>query len=341
MKTHRYLLKRLGAAVVTLFGVSILIFVIARMVPGDPARIALGPHASKEAVEALRERLHLNEPLFVQYWEFLKGVTEGDFGISLYTNRPVLRDIVELLPATLELIFISTILMIFIGIPLGVLAARFRDGALDNIARLFSLLGVVTPSFVWAIFLMLIFAHFLGVLPVAGRLTPGVDPPPTITGLYLIDSLATGQWATFRDAVVHIILPGTALALAGIGQAARLTRANVAVSYDRQYIEQARAYGYNEFKVARKYVLRPALIPTLTILGLDIAVKLGNAFLVESVFAWPGMARYGVQTILHKDLNGIVGTVLVIATFFLLINIVIDLIVAYLEPRIRLGERAG
>lgn len=341
MKTHRYLVNRLAAALVTLLGVSILIFGIARLVPGDPARIALGPQASREAVAALSESLHLDEPLFVQYWEFLKGVVDGDLGVSLYTNRPVLQDILELLPATLELILVSTILMVGVGIPVGVLAARFRDGAIDNVARLVSLLGVVTPSFVWAIFLMLIFAHFLGVLPVAGRLTPGLEPPPGITGLYLIDSLLTGRWATFADALLHIILPGTALALAGIGQAARLTRANVAEAYDRQYIEQARAYGYSEMTIARKYVLRPALIPTLTILGLDIAVKLGNAFLVETVFAWPGMARYGVQTILHKDLNGIVGTVLVIAAFFLVINITIDVIVAYLEPRIRLGQRAG
>lgn len=340
MRFRRYLLRRGLAALVTMVGVSILIFLIARVIPGDPARIALGPMATPEQVERLRLQLHLDEPLPVQYWEYVKGVAHGDFGISLYTNGPVATELARTFPATFELVLVSSLLMIAIGIPLGVVAGRFRDGPLDNVARLVSLLGVVTPSFVWAVFLMLVFAHFLAVLPIAGRLSEGVPPPPAVTGLYLVDSLLAGEWGTFRDAARHIVLPAVALAMSGIGQTARLTRANVGEAYGRPYIELARAFGFNELGIATKYALRPALVPTLTILGLDIAVKLGNAFLVESVFAWPGMARYGVQTILNKDLNGIVGTVLVIAAFFLLINMVIDVIVAFLDPRIRLGARA-
>jgi peptide/nickel transport system permease protein len=336
----RYMIRRAVAAVVTLVGVSILIFVIARVIPGDPARMALGPMASQEQVENLRQQLHLDDPLPIQYWEYIKGVLHGDLGTSLYTNGPVAQDLMQTFPATFELILASAILMITIGIPLGTLAARYRDGILDNFSRLFSLLGVVTPNFVWAVFLMLIFAFWLEVLPVAGRLSDGAPPPPHVSGLFLVDSLIAGDWGTFKDAFAHIVMPAVALSLASIGQTTRLTRANVGESYERNYIEFARAYGVREGRIAARYALRPALIPILTILGLDIAVKLGSAFLVEAVFAWPGMARYGVNVILAKDLNAIVGTVLVIATFFLLINLAIDVIVAFIDPRIRLGVRS-
>ncbi len=340
MSFGNYLVRRLAASLIVLVGVSILIFGIARVIPGDPARIALGPTATPEMVEQLRERLHLNEALPIQYWEFVKGVAEGDLGTSLYTNRAVTTDLSQFFFATFELVLAAAFLMIVIGVPLGVLAARYRDGPIDNISRVISLLGVVTPSFVWAIFLMLLFAFVLEILPTAGRLSEIAVVPPSVTGMMLIDSILAGEWATLWDAFLHIILPATALSLSGIGQAARLTRANVAEVYSSQYIEMARAYAYSERSIAMKYALRPAMIPTLTILGLDFAAMLGNAFLVEAVFAWPGMARYGVQTILHKDINGIVGTVLVIATFFLIVNMFIDVVVSYLNPRIRLAARA-
>ena len=341
MRFSLFLLNRVVSMALVLFGVSVLIFAIARVIPGDPARIALGPLASAEQVERLRERLHLNEPLPVQYYEFLKGVFRGDLGISLYTNRAVVTDLVSFLPATLELVLVAGLLMVVIGVPLGVMAGRNRDGPVDNISRIVSLMGVVTPSFVWAIFLMLLFSFALGVLPVAGRISESVALPEPITGLILLDSLIRGHWSIFGDALAHIVLPALALAAAGIGQAARLTRANVAEAFNRQYVELARAFNFGELKLAAVYVLRPALIPTLTILGLDFAAMLGNAFLVEAVFGWPGVARYGVQAILHKDLNGIVGTVLVISMMFLMVNMVVDLTVAFLNPRIRLGAQTS
>ncbi|MEM7446034.1 MAG: ABC transporter permease [Pseudomonadota bacterium] len=330
---------RLWTSALVLVGVSILIFCIARVIPGDPARIALGPNATQEQVELLRDRLHLNEPLPAQYFEFVRELFQGNLGVSLYTNRPVTTDIADTLPATLELVVFAGILMVAIGIPLGVLAARYRDKLTDNVVRLLSLLGVVTPTFVWAVFLMLVFAFYLEILPVAGRLSQGVDPPPDLTGFYTIDALLAGQWSTFWDALAHIILPATALAMTAIGQTARMTRANVAESYDTPYVEMAQAYGFSERRIASKYALRPAMIPSLTIMGLDFAAMLGGAFLVEAVFAWPGLARYGVETILHKDLNGIVGTVLVISAFFLIVNMLVDVAVAWLNPRIRLQKR--
>lgn len=288
----------------------------------------------------MRQKLNLNDPLPVQYWKYIQGVARGDLGISLFTNRAVSDDLLQTFPATLELVLVSALLMIGIGIPLGTLAARYRNGVIDNITRIVSLLGVVTPSFVWAIFFLLVFAFWTDLLPVAGRLSEGAVPPPRVTGLFLVDAALAGRWATFGDALRHILMPAVALSLASIGQTTRLTRANVGESYERAYIEFARAYGFSETRIAAKYALRPALIPTLTIFGLDIAVKLGSAFLVESVFAWPGMARYGVKVILEKDLNAIVGVVLVIAAFFILVNLLIDLLVAFVDPRIRLGTRA-
>ena len=336
----RYILRRSIAAVITLFGVSILIFFLARVMPGDPAMIALGETATLEQVAHYRERLGLNEPLLVQYRVYVTSVIRGDLGDSLYTRNAVLDDLAKTFPATLELILFSTVLMISIGIPLGVLAGRFRDGFFDNFTRVFSLLGVVTPSFVWALFLLLAFAFYLDVLPVMGRLSEGVEPPAFVTGLYLFDSLAAGDLATFRDALAHIVMPGTALAMASIGQTTRMTRANVGETFDKSYIEFARAYGFNEFRTAAVYALRPALIPVLTIMGLDIAIKFGSAFLVETVFSWPGMARYGVRVILFKDLNAIVGTVTIIGFFFIAINLIVDIIVSFVDPRIRLGSQA-
>jgi peptide/nickel transport system permease protein len=331
----RYLLRRLAASVVVLLGVSVLIFGVARVIPGDPARIALGPMASEEQVAQLRAQLYLDRPLVAQYARFLRGLAEGDLGTSTYTSRPVMTDLRQFLPATIELVAAASLIMILVGIPLGVLAGHFRDRWPDHAGRLVALLGVVTPSFVWAIFLVLLFSYVLDLMPVIGRLSESIVPPPRVTGLLLVDAALAGDGAAFRDAAWHLALPAIALSLSGTGQAARLTRANLGQTYGRDYIELARAYGFTGRAIAWKYALRPAMIPTLTILGLDFASKLGSAFLVEAVFVWPGTARYGVNAILNKDLNAIVGTVLVIGVGFVMINLVIDVIVALLDPRIR------
>ena len=248
-----FILRRSAAAIVVLVGLSILIFVVARIIPGDPARMALGSVATPEQVEKLRHRLHLDESLPVQYWEFIKGLARGDFGESLVTRRSVSLDLVDTFPATLELVLAAGLIMVLVGVPLGIIAARYRDTAIDNIARLLALLGVVTPSFVWAVFLMLLLSFVLGLLPVAGRLSKAFDPPPIVSGMYTFDALIAGQWRAFWDAIQHLILPALALALAGMGQAARLTRTNMAEIYGRQYIEMARAFAFREHEIALKY----------------------------------------------------------------------------------------
>ncbi|MFN4273087.1 MAG: ABC transporter permease [Aliihoeflea sp.] len=335
----RLLAKRLVTSIIVLIGVSMLIFTIARVIPGDPARIALGPNATAEQVQNLRERLHLNESLPVQYGHFIADLSRGDLGVSLYTNRPVTRDIAQFLPATLELILVAGLMMILIGLPLGALAARYRDTWADSLIRVVSLLGVSAPAFVWAVILMLLFAYFLPIFPIAGRISNAFSIP-AVTGFLLVDTLIAGNFRAFGSALSHIILPAFALALSGIGQAARLTRSNMVETYDRPYIEMARSYGFPERRIARRYAFRPSMIPSMTIIGLDFAAMLGNAFLVEAVFAWPGLSRYGVAVILRKDLNAIVGTVLCIAALFLIVNIIVDLITAYINPRIRHSQRA-
>ena len=186
---------------------------------------------------------------------------------------------------------------------------------------------------------MLLFAFFLPLFPIAGQISDTLDLPPRITGFLLVDTLLAGDITAFLSAVHHIILPAFALALSGIGQAARLTRSNMVETYDKPYIEMAQSYGFPARRIANRYAFRPSLIPSLTIIGLDFAAMLGNAFLVEAVYAWPGLSRYGVQVILRKDLNAIVGTVLVISATFLIVNIIVDLLIAYINPRIRLAER--
>ncbi|WP_428928902.1 ABC transporter permease [Marinibacterium sp. SX1] len=335
----RLLLHRLAISVLVLVGVSTLIFFIARIVPGDPARIALGPNASQAQVDALREARHLNDPIVVQYGWFIRDLLHGDLGTSLYTKRPVTQDIATYFPATLELVLYAGAMMILLGLPLGRLAARFQRRWPDHVARLLSVIAVCTPAFVWGVILQLTFAYIWPIFPLEGRLSNGIDAPPLITGFYTIDALLNGQVSTFFNALYHLILPATALALSGIGQTARLTRSSMIETYRKPFIGMSRAYGFREDRISRRFAFWPSLIPTLTILGLDFAAMLANAFLVERVFVWPGLSRYGVEVILRKDLDAIVGVVLVIAAMFLITNLIVDVIVSIINPRIRLAER--
>ena len=334
--TASSILRRLGAALVVMIGISMLIFAIARVMPGDPARIALGPNATAEQVAALRAERHLDAPLPVQYVEFLKALSRGDLGTSLYTHRPVTKDIGEFLPATLELVIVSAFFMVIIGLPIGIMSAHFRGRLPDHIGRLVALIGVCTPAFVWGVILQLFLGYFWPIFPIEGQLLDSTVVPPHVTGFLLVDTLLAGNGAGFLDALHHLVLPAVALAMGGLGQTARLTRSNMIETYQKPYVEMERAYGFRPVRIATRYAFRPAFIPTLTILGLEFAAMLGNAFLVEKVFGWPGLSRYGVEVIIRKDLDAIVGTVLIIAAAFLIMNIVVDILVGVINPRIRL-----
>jgi peptide/nickel transport system permease protein len=322
-----------------LFGLSILIFIIARIVPGDPARIALGPLATATQVEELREEMGLNASFPVQLWSYLSGLVQGDLGKSLLTSRPVMDDIRGALPATFELVLVTIILQIFISIPLGVMAAIYRNTWVDNLLRVISLIGVVTPGFVLAIMLQLVAAHYLGFLPVTGRLDGGIDFEANFTGLLLIDGTLAGRFDVVLDAIKHLFLPAIALSAAGIGQVMRITRTAMIEVSSRDFVEATRANGIPEKVVTFRYMLRVASVAPLTILGLEFASLIGNAFIVEFVFSWPGIASYGVRTILQKDLNAVIGVVLVSGVFFVVANLTIDIILGLLDQRHRL--RAG
>ena len=336
-----YLLRRALTLLLVLFGLSILIFIIARIVPGDPARIALGPLATATQVEELREEMGLNASFLVQLWSYLSGLVQGDLGKSLLTSRPVMDDIRGALPATFELVLVTIILQIFISIPLGVMAAIYRNTWIDNLLRVISLIGVVTPGFVLAIILQLVAAHYLGFLPVTGRLDGGIDFEANFTGLLLIDGTLAGRSDVVLDAIRHLFLPAIALSAAGIGQVMRITRTAMIEVSSRDFVEATRAYGIPEKVVTFRYMLRVASVAPLTILGLEFASLIGNAFIVEFVFSWPGIASYGVRTILQKDLNAVIGVVLVSGVFFVVANLTIDIILGVLDPRHRLKAGRG
>ena len=296
--------------------------------------MALGIRATPEALEQFRIDNHLNEPLHIQYFHWLSGALRGDLGESSQTRRPVTTDIREFLPTTLELIFFAAVLEIVLGVLLGVLSSKKAGGVLDNSVRITSYFGIATPSFVWAILFLLFFAYLWPILPAIGRLS--VPPPRNVTGFLLLDSLIAGNFTAFWNAITHMIMPGTALALVGIAQSARITRASMLENMNKDYVNLEIASGIPVRRVMGRYVLRPSATPTVSIVALDIAAMMGNAFLIEMIFNFPGISRYGIQAIMHKDLNAIVAVVLIIGITFLVANIVVDIIVAYLDPRVRL-----
>ena len=341
MKFTDYLIRRLFYSLIVLLGLSILIFIIARTLPGDPARLALGPFASQEQVDKLRHEMGMDKPLVTQYFDYIKGIFSGDMGMSFQTRRNVFLDIKHFLPATLELVLMSIIWVLIIGLPFGLLAGRYKDSWFDNISRLVAFVGVAIPPFVAGLIGQLIFSYGLGILPTTGRLSLLTPPPPHRTGFYLIDSLLAGNLRTFWDAFVHILLPSFAVALIGIGQITRIMRSSVSDVLSKDYIQFGKALGVPNRLMTFKYMLRPSFIPPLTIIGLTFASELGNAFLVEQVFGWPGMAKYGIRAILRKDFNSVMGVVLVIGLAFVVVNLIVDLVSGLVDPRVRLKESSN
>ncbi|MWV39779.1 ABC transporter permease [Natrialba sp. INN-245] len=335
MSFYSVLIKRLAQGAPVLLGLSILVFFISRVLPGDPVRLALGPTASEETVNQLRAEMGLNQPLYMQYVDWLFGIVRGDWGQSLRTGNNTFTDIVVRLPATLELVLVAILIAITLAIPLGVIAATNKDGWPDHFSRVVALLGVSMPRFWVAILFQVIFVGWLGLFPLTGRLSSGVEPPPAITHMYLIDSVIAGQWATFLDTLMHITLPAVALSLATLAQVMRLLRSDMIEEENKDYVTAVRGYGLPSGIIEYKYKLKNAFSSSLTLIGLAFGTLFGNAFLVELVFAWPGMAHYGVEAILYQDFNAIVGVTLVVGIIFVLVNIAVDLTYGYLDPRIR------
>jgi peptide/nickel transport system permease protein len=341
MRLITFVVRRVFHSIFVLLGLSIVIFVISRIMPGNPARMAVGPRAPQWVIDELSQQMHLDEPLYSQYYYWLRDALHGDFGTSLVTRRPVADDIKEFFPATLELTLFAGLIMGGGGILLGMVSARHKDTWIDNLARVVAYLGVVTPAFVFGIFFLLLFGMTLDWMPTMGRLSPDISAPRTITGLITVDSLLSGNLTAFFDALWHLILPGVALAMGGLAQESRITRSTMSDNLSKDYVASARSLGIPEGEIMRRFLLKPSLIPTVSILGLDFAGTMSNAFLVEMIFNWPGSSRYGINTMLRKDLNAIAGVVLTLGVVFIIVNIVVDVVVSLLDPRIRLAPQRG
>ncbi len=334
-----YIIRRLAMAVLVLVSISIITFFIARVVPSNPAAAWVGPHPTKEQIALATERLGLDRPLHEQYLRYVRGLLQGDLGNSIKTHQPITTDLKTFLPATMELVLAGMMMAVTIGIPLGVLSGAYKGSLLDHLTRLFSIAGVSMPTFWLGLLLQLLFFSRLGILPLAGRTSTQValyHPVEQITGFYLIDTVMTGNWVAFKDALLHIILPAFTLATYAIGLTIRMTRSKMIEVLSEKYILAARAAGISERIVLFVLALKNAIIPTITVLGLSFVYSLTGAILVEVIFSWPGLGSYVTNAVLSIDFPVIVSVTLVVTVFYVFINLILDLGQAMLDPRVTL-----
>ncbi len=335
----RFVLRRTLAAGGVVVVLTFVTFLLARVVPSDPAAVYIGPKARPEELARVREKLGLDEPLLLQYLIYLRDMLTGDWGTSIGTKRPVLTEILTRLPATLELITVAMTLAVVLGVGLGVLAARRPGRPVDALVRVLSIGGVSMPAFWLGLLLQVVFVGRLGLFPATGRLDRTLEyvhPLSSITGFNLVDSLLTANWAAFTSSFAHIVLPAVTLAAYPTGLMARMTRATMREVLEQDYVLAARAFGLRERYVVWRLALRNAIPPTLTVLGLTVAYALTGTFFVEVVFNWPGIGLFATQALLNVDYPSIMGITLLAAVGYLMVNLVVDVVQARLDPRVRL-----
>ena len=336
----RYVIRRLMWLVLVLLGLCAITFILSRIVPSDPAASYLGPRPRLEQVEKVRVQLGLDKPLYVQFTYYMRDLVHGDLGESLRTHRPVLQGIWEHLPASLELMIIGIFIALLVGIPLGVISAKKENTAVDHLSRLFSVANVSMPAFWLAMIFQIVFFRWLGILPIMGRIDTVVSlvsPVKEITGFYTLDTLITGNWAAFKSALSHLVLPSLSLAAYSTGLIARMTRSTMLEVLREDYITTARAIGVSEREILFVQALRNALGPTLTTAGLCFAFMLTGTFFVEIIFSWPGLGTYTTNAIFLNDYPVIMGVTILMAMFYVAVNLLVDLLLAVADPRIRLG----
>ncbi|MBL8697751.1 MAG: ABC transporter permease [Alphaproteobacteria bacterium] len=332
----RYIASRLAAMAVMVVLSTLIVFLIATQVPADPILAQLGDMqaADKDLVASYRKKWGLDLPIWQQYLIFLKGLSQGDFGTSISTQRPVLDDIVQYAPATIELATIAFILALVISIPLGVLAAVKRDTLIDHVARLVSLIGVSAPTFWLAFIVLAVFYGGLQIAPGPGRLDVSALPPSKWSGLFLIDSARDGNWETFWNAAAHLVLPSIVLAASIVGLLTRTVRASMLEALSQDYVRVARAKGLRESAVVIAHALPNALVPVVTLGGIAYAILLSGAVMTETIFSWPGLGRYTFRSAIALDFPGIMGITFVVAVIYLVINLLVDLSYAVIDPRV-------
>jgi peptide/nickel transport system permease protein len=336
----RYVVRRIALAVLVVVGVVILTFVIARLVPGDPAASWAGPHASRQELAQVRERLGLNLPLPEQIWRYFTGVVRGDWGTSIHTHQPVLSDIMDRAPTSIELVVAAMLIGLVFGIPLGLISARWAGHLPDGLVRIFAVFAVSMPAFWLALILQLVFFQRLHVLPVAGQYDPNLDythPLVEYTKMPVIDALITGNWAVFRSSLAHLLLPALVIASYPLGVVARMVRGSELDTLSEDHVKAVRALGFSERDVFGRFALKPAMVPIVSVIALVFAYSLVNTFLVEAIFDWPGLGGYAADAITSLDTPAIIGVTLFVAIVYVIANLLVDLVQASIDPRIRLA----
>lgn len=334
-----FIIRRLLTSILVLVGVSVITFFLSRVVPSNPAALYIGPKARAEDIARVSKQLGLDKPLPVQYFIYMQNLVKGDLGTSIGTKRPVLQEIVSRSPATLELLFTGMFMAVLFGVPLGVLSARWQGKVLDVFVRIISIVGVSMPAFYLGLMFQILFFRNLHWLPLTGQTSIDlrfVSPIQTITHFVILDSLLTHNWVALKDAGLHIILPAFTLAAYPLGLIARMTRAAMLEVLEQDYIRTARAYGINGFVITFLYALKNAISPTLTVIGLTIALSLTGVFFVETIFNWGGLGQFTARSLLNIDYPAIMGITLFGATAYVLINLIVDIGQAWIDPRISL-----
>jgi peptide/nickel transport system permease protein len=334
-----YIARRIALAILVVAGVVVLTFVIAHVIPGDPASTWAGPHASPAQLAQARRFLGLDQPLIVQIAKYFGGIVTGNWGVSIHTHRPVLSDIGTAAPASLELVIAALIIAVAVGVPLGLVAARWPGRLPDHLIRGGSVLGVSMPVFWLALILQLVFAQRLHVLPVAGEFSPSLmfsHPLMAYTRMPVLDALISGNWAMLGSTLQHLILPALVVAAYPAGVVARMTRAQVLDTVGETHVAMVRALGFGERTVFGRFAMKLAWNPVAAVLALVFAYSLVNTFLVESIFDWPGLGSYAAASVATLDAPAIVGVTLFIAIVYVICNLIVDLVQAALDPRIRL-----
>lgn len=335
----RYLAIRVAVMPLLLFGIASIVFVVSRLTPADPLVSIVGERnlTNPQIVAAARARWGLNDSVPVQYAKYMKNLVKGDLGTSFTTRRPVLHDLIDRLPATLELTFVALLIGVVFGVGLGVLAARNRNRLIDHIARFVALIGSSLPAFWAGLLVLYIFYARLGWLPGPGRIDPRSVAPGHITGFYTVDSLLHGDWSMFVQSAKHLILPASVLGWGVVGIVTRLVRASLLDEFSMEYVRVARAMGLRERTVVNTHALRNALLPTITIVGFLFAFLLTGAVLTETVFSWPGVGSYAVEASRKLDYPAIIGVTILGGFAFLITNLITDIAYAVADPRIRLS----
>lgn len=330
-----FLFKRMLSLIFVLVGISILTFWLTHMIPADPARLMAGQQASAEQVEAINRKYRLDRPVLEQYIYYAKGVLVGDFGNSMTTRRPVAADLKAFFPATAELALASLAILVLLGIPAGLLAAVRERGWFDVLSYSGSLAAVSMPTFWLGLLLQLLFYRYLDWFPVGGRLSIMAIEPDTVTGFMTIDSLIAGDFETFRSALLHLILPSFTLAAGSMAIVFRMTRASARSALGTTYVRAARSRGLSESTILFRHVAPNAVLPAITVIGLQVGAIFSGSVIVEAIFSWPGLGLYMVNAIKYLDYQAIVGVTIVISAVFVICNLIVDILYISLNPQMR------